>query len=132
MLRHESGRRAGVRAAWARESIDPRRACSNDVTVEEDERTKRLLVSRCADSLRNEVVEKALDLRGAELRRVAPVVEDDVTTDPAAIGPLGAKAVVTAPKFRRESFEQARRPRRRGTGVHSRWSGRFNARLRAT
>jgi len=68
-----------------------------DVTIEEDNRTERLLVSRSADSLRNEIIKETVDLACSELRRVASVVEDDVAPDPAAIGTLGAKAVVAAP-----------------------------------
>ena len=111
--------------------VDPRRASLKNVTIEEDERTKRLLVSRCADSLRNKVVEKPLDCGGAELRRVASVVENDVTTDPAAIGALSTKAVVAAPKFGGEALEQARLPRRSGIGIHAWWSARSSRWLRA-
>jgi hypothetical protein len=74
------------------------------VTVEEDERTERLLVSRRADPLRKEMVEETVDLGCPELRRMTSGVEDDVAPDPAAIGTLRTKAVVTTPKLSRKSL----------------------------
>jgi hypothetical protein len=86
-----------------------------DVPEEEEECVECLVLGGGGDlALDGEVCEEGADVRGAEVSRVAAVMEEDEATDPTEVGDLGAEGVVFAAEDEAGLIEDAR-PK----GVHS-------------
>jgi len=78
------------------EVVEPGELDTENVPVEEQQRSERLVLRRGRDvSARRERVQEGREVLGAESGRVAPAVELVVAAHPAEVGLLGARAEVT-------------------------------------
>jgi hypothetical protein len=101
------------RAARAHDAVERREVDLEDVAVEEEERSQRLVLRRGADALAHgEVREEGVDLGLAHLGGMALVVEEDVAARPRDVGLLRAQAVVPRADRVAHAVEQARLSRR--------------------
>lgn len=106
LLGGEDGGQAAL-AAGGLDAVEVSKFDTEDLAVEEEEGAEGLVLGGGGDvALNGEVCEEAPDVIGAEVARVAQVVEVDVAADPADVGLFGAVTVVAGAQGGAEGVEE--------------------------